>query len=72
MATTNTKPLSEKEALTYLKVLGVPMSRMTLFQIRKSGKVPFTPIGGRIFYHESDLKSLVSSRQIGVNHYETT
>lgn len=58
-----TEFLTEKKALDYLASLGVPMSRMTLISIRKTGSLTFSRVRGRIFYRADSLRSLIISNQ---------
>ena len=68
--TKTTEYLSEKKALEYLANLGIPMSRVTLIQIRNRGSLSYSKVGGRIFYRSDGLRSLINQKKKnGVTNY---
>lgn len=52
--------LTNKEAMGYLE-----LSKTTLQRYRAAGMLPYSKIGGSIFYHLSDLRTLLETYRIG-------
>jgi excisionase family DNA binding protein len=51
--------ISETEAARQLS-----LSRRTLFDLRRSGELPFVPVGAKILYDPSDLRAWIANKKV--------
>lgn len=57
--TENQRPITQKEMKSFLNI-----SESSLIKLRKSGKIPFLEVGGRVLYIKSDVIQALTKNNI--------